>query len=89
MKVGKKQLLSSRTVEIVGAFEAKTNLSRLLREANAGKHFVITQRGKPVAELHPPTSSKPKPGLWGDMKGEIKMAEDFRDPLPEFESYFT
>jgi len=89
MKVGKKQPLPSGEIEIVGAFEAKTNLSRLLREAHAGKHFVITQRGKPVAELHPPTSSKPKPGLWGDMKGEITMTEDFRDPLPEFESYFT
>ncbi len=89
MKVVKNQAPSSGTVEIVGAFEAKTNLSRLLREAHAGKHFVITQRGKPVAELHPPAIGKPKKGLWGDMKGDITMAEDFCDPLPEFESFFT
>ena len=35
----------------IGAFEAKTNLSRLLRRVEAGEQFVITKHGRPVAEL--------------------------------------
>ena len=35
----------------IGAFEAKTNLSRLLRRVEAGERFVITRHGRPVAEL--------------------------------------
>ena len=35
----------------IGAFEAKTNLSRLLRRVQAGERFVITRHGRPVAEL--------------------------------------
>ena len=36
-------------VQEIGAYEAKTNLSRLLRQTRAGQSFIITQRGKPVA----------------------------------------
>ena len=35
----------------IGAFEAKTHLSRLLRRVQAGERFVITRHHRPVAEL--------------------------------------
>ncbi|MDE0082080.1 MAG: type II toxin-antitoxin system prevent-host-death family antitoxin [Gammaproteobacteria bacterium] len=35
----------------IGAYEAKTSLSRLLRRVEAGERFVITKHGRPVAEL--------------------------------------
>jgi prevent-host-death family protein len=35
----------------VGAFEAKTHLSRLLDKVEAGEDVVITRHGKPVARL--------------------------------------
>lgn len=38
----------------VSAFEAKTRLSELLRETEAGRSFVIRRRGKDVAQLIPP-----------------------------------
>lgn len=38
----------------IGAFEAKTRLSELLRETQRGKSFVIRRRGKAVARLVPP-----------------------------------
>jgi antitoxin (DNA-binding transcriptional repressor) of toxin-antitoxin stability system len=38
----------------VGAFEAKTRLSALLRETERGRSFVIHRRGKVVALLVPP-----------------------------------
>ncbi len=37
----------------VGAFEAKTNLSRLLKRVQEGERFVITKHNRPVAELIP------------------------------------
>ena len=37
----------------IGAFEAKTHLSRLLERVERGERFVITRHGKPVAELVP------------------------------------
>ena len=41
----------------IGIFEAKTRLSELLRRAQEGESFRITQRGVPVAELIPIGSS--------------------------------
>ena len=76
-------------IETVGAFAAKTHLSRILREAQAGKRFIITQRGKPVAEIHPPSVDQPKRRVWGDLKGKIWISDDFCDPLPELEKFFT
>ena len=43
----------------VGAFEAKTHLSELLAEVEAGASVTITRRGKPVARLVPVTASAP------------------------------
>jgi prevent-host-death family protein len=40
--------------DTVGAFDAKTHLSRLLEEVQRGRVFTITRRGVPVAVLAPP-----------------------------------
>lgn len=37
----------------VGAFEAKTQFSRLLERVDRGEEVVITRRGQPVARLVP------------------------------------
>jgi prevent-host-death family protein len=37
----------------VGAYQAKTHLSRLLEEVAQGKRFTITKHGVPVAVLAP------------------------------------
>ncbi|HEB77056.1 MAG TPA: type II toxin-antitoxin system prevent-host-death family antitoxin [Methylothermaceae bacterium] len=37
----------------VGAYEAKTHLSRLLERVEKGERFIITKHGQPVAELKP------------------------------------
>jgi antitoxin (DNA-binding transcriptional repressor) of toxin-antitoxin stability system len=75
---------------VVGTFEAKTHLSRLLRQARAGKRIVITQRGKPVAEMGPINAGiQQKLSHWGDMEGKIWMADDFCDELKELTEFFT
>ena len=73
-------------VQEVGAYEAKTNLSRLLRQTRAGKSFIITQRGKPVAELKPAPVKRAKAGR-GDMKGKIWVADDFCEPIEDMREY--
>ncbi len=63
--------------------EAKTHLSRLITEVEAGGTVVITRRGKPVAKLEP-IAPKKRP-VFGSMKGRISIDESFFDPLPDDE----
>ena len=44
----------------IGAYEAKTKLSDLLRQVQSGKCFTITNRGKAVADLVPSGASSVK-----------------------------
>ena len=45
----------------VGAFEAKTHLSKLLDRVSKGERIIIEKHGVPVAVLHPPETSKRRP----------------------------
>ena len=67
----------------VNVHEAKTHLSRLLADAEAGEDVVIARNGKPVAKLVPYVP-KGKP-QFGTLKGKIKIDERFFEPLPEEE----
>jgi prevent-host-death family protein len=51
--------MKTSTETIVSAFDAKTHLSRLLREVAGGKVVTITKRGKPMARLVPVADEKP------------------------------
>ena len=73
-------------VQEIGAYEAKTNLSRLLRQTRAGQSFIITQRGKPVAELKPASIKRATAGR-GDMKGKIWVADDFCAPIEDMREF--
>ena len=65
----------------VAVAEAKANLGELIRRADAGEAIVITRYGKPVAVLR---AARPEPSLplFGALKGQIEIAEDF-DILPD------
>ena len=64
-----------------GVHEAKTNLSKLVEEAEAGEEVVLARAGKPVVRLVPVHPvRKRKLGQW---KGKVRMSEDFDAPLPE------
>lgn len=72
-----------KTVDI---HDAKTHLSGLVAEVEAGAEIVIARAGKPVAQLVPVKSKKEKkqpdrrPGF---LKTKIWIGPDFDDPLPE------
>ncbi len=66
--------------------EAKTQLSRLVHQAEAGEEVVVRRGQKPVARIvaipeHEPTVRR-KPGA---MRGRIKMREDFDQWPPDIE----
>jgi prevent-host-death family protein len=65
----------------VNVYAAKTHLSRLIDQVNAGEEVVITRHGRPVARLVP-AGDKPKRKL-GTLKGKIWISDDFDAPLPD------
>ena len=68
---------------VVNVHEAKTRLSRLLAQVEAGEEVVIARRGEPVARL---VSCKPRgKRQFGAMKGQIVVDDSIFDPLPEEE----
>jgi len=70
----------------IGAFEAKTHLSKLLDDVQKGSRYIITRHGVPVAELRPAKSSiTAKFGCAKDRK--FFMAKDFDAPLDDFRDY--
>ena len=71
---------------IVTVHHAKTNLSKLLAQAEAGEEVIIARGTKPVAKLvpvHEPVSKAPR--VPGRLKGKIALTDAFFEPLPEEE----
>lgn len=67
----------------VNVHEAKTHLSRLLAQVEAGEEVIIARNGNPVARLV--SSKKPGKRQFGSMKGLIKIDDRFFEPLSEEE----
>ena len=67
----------------VNVHEAKTHLSRLLKQVEAGEEVVIARNGDPVARLvSNKKRGKPEPDI---LKGKVVIPDSFFDPLPEEE----
>ena len=74
-------------MQITNIHEAKTNLSKLIEQALAGKEVIIAKAGKPVVKLVSyKEKKKPRvPGLW---KGKIWMSDDFNEEDEEINKLF-
>ena len=73
-------------IQELGAFEAKTHLSRLLDAVEKGEKVYITRRGKRVAQLS--AAEEPKKAKRGCAKSpNFYMAPDFDAPLEDFQEY--
>jgi prevent-host-death family protein len=64
----------------VGVHEAKTHLSRLIEDVQAGEEVVITRRGEEVAALVPRRGRSPR--RFGIDRGRYTVPDDFDEPLP-------
>lgn len=69
----------------VSVREAKTRLSKLLREVEAGAEIVIQRRGKAVARIVPVSATTPATAarVLGRERGALVVPDDFDAPLPE------
>ena len=66
----------------VNVHEAKTHLSKLLDEAEAGEEIIIARGGKPAVRLVPIVRDQPI--IIGLLKGKCPpIPDDFDDPLPD------
>jgi len=71
-------------MKTVTIHQAKTNLSKLIQEACAGKEIVIARGPKPVVRLVPIVDSKGrrKPGA---LRGKLHVGPEFFEPLSDEE----
>ena len=68
---------------VVNVHQAKTQLSRLLAQVEAGEEVVIARRGEPVVRLVACKSpGKRQPDV---LKGKVVIPDSFFEPLPEEE----
>jgi prevent-host-death family protein len=67
----------------VNVQEAKTNLSRLLREVEAGEEIAIARSGRVIAHLVRVDEGRKR--KWGMFEGQVWCAPDAFDPLSEDE----
>lgn len=74
-------------MKVVKIHEAKTNLSRLIKEVQEGEEIVIARGNKPIVKLVlVETVQKKREIGWG--KGMVlHMADDFDAPLEDFDEY--
>ncbi len=68
-------------MRIVNVLEAKTTLSALLAEVEAGEDIVIARAGTPVARLVAVALTGPRPIGLDD--GRIRIADDFDTFIPD------
>jgi prevent-host-death family protein len=69
-------------MSITNIHDAKTRLSQLIEQAERGEEVIIARAGVPVARLVP-YEIKRKARKGGQWKGQIKIAADFDQPLPD------
>ncbi len=72
---------------IVTMHEAKTQLSKLIRESLRGEEVIIARGNQPLVKLVPIKPSGQKRRLGGNKALIIHMADDFNAPLSDFEDY--
>jgi prevent-host-death family protein len=75
-------------IKTVGMHEAKTQLSRLVRDLEGGDEVVITRGGTPVARLVAPEPVRSVAASRGMFKGQIWMSDDFDDDGDEMARLF-
>jgi prevent-host-death family protein len=69
--------------------QAKTQFSRLLKEAEAGQEVIVMRGNKPVAKIVAIEPPEPEPALpfrlIGAYRGKVSWTEDAFDPMSDEE----
>lgn len=70
-------------MQVMNVHDAKTQLSKLLEQVQAGEEIIIAKAGHKIARLVPYTTPKRKISPPGFLKDKIWIAEDFDAPLDD------
>ena len=63
--------------------EAKTHLSRYLKQLSEGESIILCKRNIPIAEIRPLAQAVTSPRPIGLAKGQFKVPDSFFEPLPD------
>lgn len=66
--------------KVVNMHEAKTQLSKLVEQAERGEEVILARAGKPVARIVAFTGAEQR--CLGQWRGKVRMSDDFDAPLP-------
>jgi prevent-host-death family protein len=72
-------------MSVVTIHQAKTNLSKLLKQVEAGEEIIIARGNKEIARLSPIAPPPPKSRGYGAWKGLVDPIPDFLEPMSEEE----
>ncbi len=72
---------------MVNIQEAKTHLSRLLKQVQAGEDVVISKSGSPIAKLVP-FRQEEMPRELGGWEGKVWVSDDFDEEDPDIINAF-
>ncbi len=72
----------------VGVLEAKTHLSRLLRDVENGADVILLRAGKPVARITRLERARKPKSSYGMFRGKIEMRDDFDAESDELADLF-
>jgi prevent-host-death family protein len=72
--------MTKSAITRVGVHEAKTRLSELLRQVDAGGEIEILRNGTPVARIVPASPRRLR--TFGADRGTLVVPDDFDAPLP-------
>ena len=67
--------------------EAKTHLSKLIREALAGEEVIVSRNRTPLIKLTVLSEIRPQRKIGGGKGLLLDMDESFNKPLDDFEGY--
>ena len=66
----------------VSVYEAKSKLSQMINKALEGEEVVITRNGEDTVKLTPVRKKRNWIGMY---EGQIKIYDNFDDPLPDMD----
>lgn len=78
----------SRIVRRIGVHEAKTHLSRLLRDVEEGEEIVLMRGGTAVARIVAEPTTPSVAESFGMFAGQFEIAEDFDADSEELADLF-
>ena len=68
---------------IVTFSDMKRHLKQYLQRVQKGETLVVSEKGRPVAEVRPVAVSESRLRPYGLCEGEFYVPDAFDDPLPE------